>query len=317
MNGTNIGTLPFDVFQVVTSTPTLVVNSILHIIASIGSVIGNTLVILSVVKFKYLRSTIHLFVVSLACFDLALGVIGPFEQALLIWTARYGMLENAYLETLCQVQTGFIMCLGRGDWLSLSFMALDRFIYMVYPLRYPNIVTFNRVLIGIVILLVYPPVVCVFTFLIPGFLRPGVCAFPFMGMDLKVNRNYTMVEISIIGLALVCFYVQIAKLAWSKMRNNQVGPSADGAATAETSYQRLHSSQAKITKLIAFNVGVYILVYALVFVTLLARVSQSLYFHLFSFEYSPITDSFHAPQIWSESCGCHADLFGSLAGSST
>ncbi len=275
MNGTDIGTLSDDVFKMVTSTTFLVVNCILHIIASVWAVFGNSLVILSVVKFQYLRSTIHVFAVCLACFDLAMGLLGPFEQALLIWTAKHGMLENVYLERLCRVQTGFMMCLGRGDMFSLTFMALDRFIYMVYPLRYPNIVTFNRALIGILFLLVYPPVIFVMTTLVEGFKRPDVCAFPFMGIESKLNRNLSMVEASVIGVVLLCFYTQIAKLACSKMRSKQVRPLAiNGAATRRTSDQWISSRQAKVTRLITLNVGVYILVYALTFITMLAQVGQ-------------------------------------------
>ncbi len=280
----DIGTLSNDAFQVVTSKSFIVVNCILHIIASFGAVLGNSLVILSVVKFQYMRSTIHVFVVSLACFDLALGVIGPFEQALLIWTAKYGMLQNVHLERLCQAQTGFMMCLGRGDMLSLTFMALDRFIYMIYPLRYPSIVTFNRALIGVGICLVYPPIIYTITSLVEGFRRPGVCAFPFMGIESKLNRNFAMVEICIIGISLLCFYTQIAKLACRKIHNNYVRPlTSNETITGAASDQRMSSAQAKVTRLIGLNVGVYLLVYALIFTTMLTSVSQFLCLFFFGF----------------------------------
>ena len=133
-----------------------VVSAFFHLIASAACIFGNLLVIISVIKFRCLRETAHTLVVLLACFDLAIGVTGLAEQCMLLLNVHKGEMDG--MRTFCLILGIIMNGMGNGDLFSVVFMAIDRFIYITYPLRYKDLVTPDKMTVIVVFTVLYSPV---------------------------------------------------------------------------------------------------------------------------------------------------------------
>ncbi|KAM4634130.1 alpha-1A adrenergic receptor [Polymixia lowei] len=113
----------------------------------IFGVLGNILVILSVVCHRHLRSVTHYFIANLAAADLLLSsAVLPFSatsEALGRWVfGRPFCNAWAALDVLCCT----------ASILSLCVISVDRYLAVSYPLRYPALATGKRGLAAVVVL---------------------------------------------------------------------------------------------------------------------------------------------------------------------
>ena len=251
MNNTT-GTLLDNITTQIIPNRVYIGSAILHLIVSVASGLGNPLVIIAVIKFRNLRSTAHVFVVMLAGFDFGIGLVGFLRQ--------YAVLSNVYngasdsVNTLCKVIAIFGILLRTGDMLSIMFMAIDRFIYITYPLRYPSVVTYNRVAIAVGFTMLYCPISSLITILLNDNSTDGAGCNVTNMMNSEFTIFFMIPEATLISLALIMFYAQIVHLACRKVRQT--------ASTAPNSVQTTATDQLsaklKITRVISLVIGVYI-----------------------------------------------------------
>ena len=55
-----------------------------------------------------------------------------------------------YWQVLCNMQCAMNYCLIVVSMMTLGFVSIDRFIHIIYPLRYPTIVTISRIRMTII-----------------------------------------------------------------------------------------------------------------------------------------------------------------------
>lgn len=116
---------------------------------AIFTVVGNVLVIVAVVKERYLRATVtNYFIVSLGLADLIIGaVVMPFSISLEITNNRW-----LFGTDWCDLWHSFDVLASTASILNLSVIALDRYWAIMDPIAYPGRMTSGRafILIGVV-----------------------------------------------------------------------------------------------------------------------------------------------------------------------
>ncbi|XP_061585914.1 adrenoceptor alpha 1Aa [Cololabis saira] len=110
-------------------------------------VVGNILVILSVVCHRHLRTVTHYFIVNLAVADLLLS------STVLPFSAIFEILDRwVFGRAFCNVWAAVDVLCCTASIMSLCVISVDRYIGVSYPLRYPSIMTKRRGLFAVAML---------------------------------------------------------------------------------------------------------------------------------------------------------------------
>ena len=173
----NNSTPAFELALEETKLPTwfLVLYIFVRAIEGILALLGNSLTVAAIIKFEFLRTTSNILVCGLAMADI-IGGLSP------IWmVGQYALRENfATWHIFCVIDQVLALLASYLNVSIITAIAVDRCIYISYPLRYPNIVT-SRVAIGS---LVFIWVLCASEVVI--FLLLGIGRYK--GMDCR-SRN--------------------------------------------------------------------------------------------------------------------------------
>uniref|UniRef100_A0A8C5I3K7 Alpha-1A adrenergic receptor n=1 Tax=Gouania willdenowi TaxID=441366 RepID=A0A8C5I3K7_GOUWI len=110
-------------------------------------IVGNILVILSVVCHRHLRTVTHYFIVNLAVADLLLS------STVLPFSAILEILDRwVFGRVFCNVWAAVDVLCCTASIMSLCVISVDRYIGVSYPLRYPAIMTKHRALLAVMLL---------------------------------------------------------------------------------------------------------------------------------------------------------------------
>ncbi|KAG5672728.1 hypothetical protein PVAND_002829 [Polypedilum vanderplanki] len=107
---------------------------------SLSTVFGNSLVILAVIRERYLHTSTNYFVTSLAVADCLVGlVVMPFS-------ALYEVLQNTWFfgENWCDIWRSLDVLFSTASILNLCVISLDRYWAITDPFSYPMKMTRNR-----------------------------------------------------------------------------------------------------------------------------------------------------------------------------
>ena len=130
----------------------MIVVAIFQFIFLVVGIPSNILVIAAILKNKLLSQHTHLLLLNLAVSDLFVYVlVMPFNIVTSL-TGRFIIGSTDYVR--CQFCQAFIITIIMMIFLSLftvASMSVDRLIYIKYPLKYPKIVTFKRMIVVMLI----------------------------------------------------------------------------------------------------------------------------------------------------------------------
>ena len=125
-------------------TKAVVLGLVLGVFIMFG-VLGNILVILSVVCHRPLRTVTHIFIVNLAVADLLLSSL------VLPFSAIFEILGRwVFGRPFCDMWAALDVLCCTASIMSLCVISVDRYIGVSYPLRYPAMVTERRALLALV-----------------------------------------------------------------------------------------------------------------------------------------------------------------------
>lgn len=173
----------------------------------ISCLFGNTLVCVAIVKFSYLQSHSRNFIFSLALSDVMVAaLVLPFDIIYWITFPRWPLGGFA-----CNLWNSLFFLLLTASVLNLTSISIDRFLAVVYPLRYnvwmtPNLNKFMIACVwiyslGIAVLIFFllePPADGMYSFdlnpFFHGFLLIGNVVFPFLIMIILYSKIYIIAK---------------------------------------------------------------------------------------------------------------------------
>uniref|UniRef100_A0A3B4AKX6 Alpha-1A adrenergic receptor n=1 Tax=Periophthalmus magnuspinnatus TaxID=409849 RepID=A0A3B4AKX6_9GOBI len=121
-----------------------VIMGIVMVVFFIFGILGNMLVILSVLFHHHWRSVTHYFIVNLAAADLLLSsAVMPFSAA------SEALGRWVFGRTFCSVWAALDVLCCTASILSLCVISIDRYLAVSYPLRYPTVATGRRCLAAV------------------------------------------------------------------------------------------------------------------------------------------------------------------------
>ncbi|KAK7934215.1 hypothetical protein WMY93_005111 [Mugilogobius chulae] len=120
------------------------------------AVVGNILVILSVVCHRNLRTVTHYFIVNLAVADLLISsIVLPFSAILEI------LDRWVFGRVFCNIWAAVDVLCCTASIMSLCVISVDRYIGVSYPLRYPAMMTKRRALLAVLLLWVLSVIISI------------------------------------------------------------------------------------------------------------------------------------------------------------
>ena len=117
----------------------MIVTSIALGTINLVVLIGNSLVVVAVIKYRKLRTITNVYIVSLACADMMLGIL------VLPFSASYDVLHFwPFGESFCSIWLAVDVLLCTASILNLCAISLDRYLAVSRPIRYPSIMSRRR-----------------------------------------------------------------------------------------------------------------------------------------------------------------------------
>ena len=227
-----------------------IVLLIMQMVTMVLIIFGNTLTIVAISKFYFLRSVSNLFTVSLAAADLLIATVLPLSSFL-----RYtDLITNQKIPCWCStIVTVASQC---ASLLTLLAMAIDRYIAVVYPLRYETLMTSRRAYIMIAIVWTY-------SILLPGLSVPitGIWPVDFCAVvNLVSPKVYqTLYTGTIIGaiVPIILVYMRIFYVARKQARSIGIQPVAGSSTNPDSDLSNVFKK--RMNKMMTIVVGCFLL----------------------------------------------------------
>uniref|UniRef100_A0A4W4F9Z7 Alpha-1A adrenergic receptor n=1 Tax=Electrophorus electricus TaxID=8005 RepID=A0A4W4F9Z7_ELEEL len=225
------------------NVPKAIVLGLVLAVFIVFGVLGNVLVILSVVCHRHLRTVTHYFIVNLAVADLLLS------SAVLPFSAIFEMLGRwVFGRAFCDVWAAMDVLCCTASIMSLCVISVDRYVGVSYPLRYPAIVTEQRALLALVVIWALAVTISVgplFGWKEPAPEDEAVCRIteePGYAIFSAVGSFYVPLAV------ILAMYCRVYVVARRETRGLREGRKTEKADHAEVVTLRIHRGNAAATE---------------------------------------------------------------------
>jgi len=145
------------------TTTSSVILASLNGVSSFITIIGNSIILLALYKTPSLKKTTsNYFVGSLACADLSVGL---FANSL--YVALSGFVSLQEIQGLKNAETFVWLLTTTVTTFNLCFVAADRYVAIIHPLRYPEVITTKRLFWAIICMWIFALIFATIPFYLP------------------------------------------------------------------------------------------------------------------------------------------------------
>ena len=225
---------------------------VVHGLQGLVAIIANLFTIIAVCKFYFLREDCACrFVASLACADLLAGIVVLFNITAISTT------KSQFSIPLCNIKLFLVFMCLLGNAYNILFITIERFIYIIKPLRYSSIVTQHRTSLSIVALwsAVFIHVLVLYIF---GSAIDPSSPCVFFGVLGNASRTIMYIELSIIVAVLIVCQTIILLTA---KKLNRTEPHISHFAPSLQPQQIERLRQRKMAGTIAVVIGTFLVCY--------------------------------------------------------
>ena len=153
--------------------------------------------------------------------------------------------------SFCVAANIFQHAAGMGDMLSIFAITFDRFLFINFPLRYDSIMTKHVAVVIVILIFTISTSFTLFMLLLSDVLRKGMECSMFNVLAPVFTFGVWMPLSGLGTILITAFYGKIAMIAMSKR----------SATPQDTSGSNQVQGQARVTKVMAVVIGVYIFTY--------------------------------------------------------
>jgi hypothetical protein len=184
---------------------------VVEAVLMIPTIVGNTLILAAIAKYRPLRTRSYILVASLAVADLLVGVI------MIPWDlAFYGFPDLGKDKFLCLYRHTMIVIFPAATLINLLAISAERFIATVFPLLYATRVTMMKMMVVGVATWIWPLVIGFLPLLgwnmwVPG-ITCGIGIWPKLYTDIML---YSLVALTWLN---VIFYAKVAHTVWRRLK---------------------------------------------------------------------------------------------------
>ena len=177
---------------------------------TVFAIFGNVLTIVAVACFESLQNNTNYLICSLAVADLLGGTLTPMV------IAHHLLKDKPIFIPLCLVEKTISASSTLTNLVSISWIAIDRFIFIAHPLHYPMWVTPRRTFYVITISWILSITEVVGLFSIGANLKMGMtCKMPVFLSNVVFNQ-ILVPQIFLFAFITICFYVAICRIAYKQ-----------------------------------------------------------------------------------------------------
>ena len=188
----------------------IVVHFGFRLLWSVFAVFGNLLTLIAVVRYETLHNNTSYLICSLTMADMLGGCLSPMV------IAHQVLVDDPVFIPLCLVEKYLSMVSISCNTHSILWIAVDRYIYISHPLRYPTLVTSTRTFAVIGCIWLYTTGQFAIVFVWGQKLRMGMtCKFSVF-LNHTVYNNILMPQILVKAIVTVGLYIAIANIAYKQ-----------------------------------------------------------------------------------------------------
>ena len=189
-------------------------NVAVRLIEGFLAILGNTLTIVAIAKYEFLRSNTNMLICNLAISDLV-GGLSP-----IFLLAQYICQTDVHVWVgLCATEQFVNMSSSGLNIITIAWISLDRFIYINFPLRYSAIVRRPQIIAAIIFSWVYICSLPVTTTALGVTPNEGlVCRSQLLYVSRKLLAWFSYGVFISCTVCILFLYIQIAYVAFKQTR---------------------------------------------------------------------------------------------------